>query len=91
MPDFFPAVPPLASLGGVAGDADHPAGQRAICARRTIMQSAMAVERQLPRNTTLAITYANSHGLHMLRSEDINAPLPGTGIFPARDEESRSS
>jgi hypothetical protein len=44
----------------------------------------------LPRNTTLAVTYTNSHGLHELRSEEINAPLPGTydaavpnsGVYP---------
>src|SRR5205085_398976 len=36
-----------------------------------IMQSAVALERQLPRNTTVSVTYANSRGLHMLRSEDI--------------------
>src|SRR4030095_381420 len=55
-----------------------------------IIQSAVSFERQLPRNTTLAITYANAHGLHLLRSQDINAPLPGTfnpllpgsGVFP---------
>jgi hypothetical protein len=54
------------------------------------MQSAISVERQLPFNTTVAVTYANSHGLHLLRSRDINAPLPGTfnplapgsGVFP---------
>jgi hypothetical protein len=54
------------------------------------MQSAVSIERQLPKHTTLAVTYTNSHGLHMLRSEDINAPLPGTynpavpgsGVFP---------
>jgi hypothetical protein len=36
------------------------------------------------------VTYTNSHGLHLFRSEDINAPLPGTynpavansGLFP---------
>ena len=41
-------------------------------------------------NTTMAITYANSHGLHLLRSQDVNAPVPGTydptipgsGVFP---------
>jgi hypothetical protein len=55
-----------------------------------IMQSALTVERQLIRRTTLAVTYTNSHGLHQLRTEDINAPMPGTfnpsvsgsGIFP---------
>src|SRR6185436_19774090 len=57
-----------------------------------IMQSAISVERQLPANTTIALTYANSHGLHIFRSTDINAPLPGTynptaagsGVYPFR-------
>ena len=44
------------------------------------MQSALGFERELPRNTTVAITYANSHGVHMLRSQNINAPLPGTYV-----------
>src|SRR5674476_1076722 len=55
-----------------------------------ILQSAVTIERQLPANTTLALTYTNSHGLHLFRSQDINAPLPGTynpavansGLFP---------
>jgi len=55
-----------------------------------LMQSVLSVERQLARNTTVAITYSNTHGLHQLRTEDRNAPLPGTfdpaipgsGIFP---------
>src|SRR5215831_12054529 len=56
------------------------------------MQSAVGFESQAPLNTTIAITYANSHGLHLLRSQDVNAPLPGTynpaipdsGVFPLR-------
>jgi hypothetical protein len=44
------------------------------------MQSAVSIERQLPRHTTVAVTYTNAHGLHELRTTDINAPLPGT--FP---------
>ena len=39
-----------------------------------IMQSAITVERQLPKNTTVSLSYLNSHGLHELRSQDINAP-----------------
>jgi hypothetical protein len=54
------------------------------------MQSAIGFERELPFTTTVAITYANTHGLHMLRSRDSNAPLPGTytpgvpgsGVYP---------
>jgi hypothetical protein len=46
------------------------------------------VERQLPKNTTISESYLHSHGLHELREQDINAPLPGTytgpgtGIYP---------
>src|SRR2546427_8948708 len=50
----------------------------------------ISLERQLPRNTPLAVTFANAHGLHMLRSQDVNAPLtgtydpavPGSGVYP---------
>jgi hypothetical protein len=54
-----------------------------------ILQEAFTVERQLPKNTTISESYVNSHGLHELRSADINAPLPGstpdpeTGLYPA--------
>lgn len=76
-PDFFPAIPSAASLAGfqaaqlrqqISPDVQAPA----------YYQSVIAVERQLPFNTTLAVSYANTHGLHMLHSRDINAPLPGT-------------
>jgi hypothetical protein len=57
-----------------------------------ILQEAFTVERQLPKNTTISENYVNSHGLHELRSQDINAPElgtytgPGTGIFPLYDQ-----
>ena len=88
-PDFFPMVPSISSL---------PAPQPACTIQQIgatlrapyIMQSALGLERQLPGKTTLAVTYSNSHGLHQLRSADINAPAPGTydplvpgsGAFP---------
>ena len=80
-PDFFPNVPPPSSLASfqspqviqeISSDLRAP----------YVMQSALTVERQLPHNTTLAVTYTNTHGLHMLRSRDLNAPLPGSGLFP---------
>jgi hypothetical protein len=47
-----------------------------------VMQSALSVERQLPGHTSLAVTYTNSHGLHLFRSEDINAPgAPGNWLY----------
>jgi Carboxypeptidase regulatory-like domain len=86
-PAFYPNIPSLAVLGA------NPATQaiREVDSHLRapyIIQSALTLERQLPKNTTLAVTYTNAHGLHELRTADINAPLPGTytgpgtGIFP---------
>jgi hypothetical protein len=88
-PDFL-AVPPLASLAGFQSTQTVQEVSARLRAPY-IVQTAVTLERQLPRNTTLAVTYTNSHGLHILRSNDINAPLPGTydpnvrgsGVFPA--------
>ena len=43
-------------------------------------QSAVSIERQVSRSATVSLTYLNSHGVHQLLTDDINAPLPGT--FP---------
>ncbi|HLY16744.1 MAG TPA: carboxypeptidase regulatory-like domain-containing protein [Bryobacteraceae bacterium] len=88
-PDFFPAVPPVLSLPGPVLSSTIQEISSTLRAPY-LVQSAVAFERQVPRNTTVAITFANSHGLHLLRSQDINAPLPGTyvaslpgsGVFP---------
>jgi hypothetical protein len=88
-PDFFPNVPAVGSLAGLqSAQVVEEIGSR--MRAPYIVQSAVTLERQLPAHTTLAVTYTNSHGLHLLRSEDINAPLPGTynpavqdsGVFP---------
>src|SRR5215469_390494 len=88
-PDFFPNVPSISSLSGSASTSTIQQVSQSLQAPY-LMQSALAVERQLPRKTTVAITYANTHGLHQLLSRDVNAPLPGTfiptipgsGVFP---------
>src|SRR5580700_9451572 len=41
------------------------------------MQSAVGVERQLARSTTMAVTYINSYGEHQLFLRNSNATLPG--------------
>ena len=43
-----------------------------------IIQTAIGVDRQLPKNITLSVSYYNSRGVHELRTVNINAPLPGT-------------
>ena len=87
-PDFFPSIPPASSLSGTYLSAI----QKVNPALRApyLLQSAVAFERQLPHNTTMAATYANSHGMYQLRSVNINAPLvgtydpavPGSGVYP---------
>jgi hypothetical protein len=47
-----------------------------------LMQSAFSVERQLPAHTSLAVTYTNSHGLHMFNTQDINAPFGTYAQYP---------
>ena len=78
-PAFFPNIPLITSL---AGDQSVQTTQEISSRLRApyLMQSALSVERQLPRHTTVAVTYTNAHGLHIMRTTDINAPLPGT--FP---------
>jgi hypothetical protein len=80
-PGFFPNVPSPAALGA------NPSTQSvwevdSHLRSPYLLQSAMTLERQLPRNTTLALTYTNVHALHILRSADINAPIPGNGVSP---------
>ena len=90
-PDFFPSIPPASVLQELAStQAIHTVSP--LLQAPYVLQSAMSVERQIPGNTTLSLTYTNSHGLHQLLSRNINAPLPGTytgvtgsGVYPYGD------
>ena len=89
-PTFYPNIPALSTLS---------AGQNTISRIDSklradySMQGALGVERQLPRNTTLAITYSFNRTVHMLQTIPVNTPLPGSfnpalalsatnGVFP---------
>ena len=86
-PDFFPLIPSASGLQATTQTIQQVSNR--LRAPYTI-QSSVSVERQLPAHTTLALTYTNSRGVHVFRSNDINAPLPGTyirgvsgsGVFP---------
>jgi len=41
-----------------------------------VIQSAIGVERALPKNSRIAVNYMNTHGLHQLLTRNINAPDP---------------
>lgn len=79
-PAFYPAIPSSATLAASSGQVIQ---QKASNLRAPyLMQSLFSVEQQLPRHTSLALSYSNSHGLHQLRSEDVNAPLYPGGPYP---------
>jgi len=76
--DLFPNVPSIAALA-----ADPSVEQTIIRVAPDLrepytIQSAFSVERELPYKTTLAVNFVSTRTLHMLRSRNINAPLPGT-------------
>jgi len=76
-PDFFPSVPAPPALAGL--QSQQLIRQVSPVFRSPyVLQSAATLERQLPKSTTLAVTYTNSRGFRQLISEDRNAPLPGT-------------
>jgi hypothetical protein len=69
-------IPPVSSLGMAAS----PTIRELVRDIRSpyVMQGAIGVERQLPARTKVAVNYNNSHGVHQLIGDNINAPLPGT-------------
>ncbi len=46
------------------------------------LQSTIEVERQLPRGIFLNVGYSRVRGVHLFRSRNINAPLPGMTLPP---------
>ena len=79
-PGFFPSIPTLASLTSSRSPVVTQTVDSGLRAPY-LLQSAFTVERQFAR-TSVALTYTGSRGLHSLRSLDINAPLPGSGLYP---------
>jgi len=78
-PDFYPNVPSLSSLGqfqtqstirSLYGDIRTPYQ----------IQTSVGIDRQLPKNTSVAVNYVFSRGVHTLRTRNINAPVGGA--FP---------
>ena len=74
-PTFFPAIPSLSTLTPATNTTYQMDPN---IHAPTTMQAAIGVERQLPRNTTVAVTYTETRGMHLLQTVPINTPLPGT-------------
>ena len=93
-PDFFPNIPSISTLAALA------ASQGAVSQNTVyridpnlhapyMVQSAVGLERQVAKNSTVSVTYLNSHGVHQLLTDNINAPVPGTypsnPVYPLGD------
>ncbi len=78
-PDFFPLIPTAEQLVQFAVPGSVYRLAEGLQAPYTL-QSVFSVERQLPRNLTVAASYINIRTLHVLRTRPLNAPLPGTFI-----------
>ncbi len=77
-PNFFPSIPSISTL---------TAGQNSVylvdpkLRAPYSMQSAIGVERQLPFNSTVSVTFTDNRAMHSLQTVPINTPLPGTYVF----------
>jgi hypothetical protein len=89
-PTFYPNIPALSSLS--TGQNTTYVVDPKLRADYS-MQAALGVERQLPHNTTVALTYSFNRAVHLAQTVPVNAPLPGSfdpslplsatnGIFP---------
>lgn len=80
-PTFFPVVPTVEQLEAT-GFAQTVQTTRTVSETLQApytMQVAISVERQLPFGLTLSATYIRARTVHLLRSRNINSPLPGAG------------
>jgi Carboxypeptidase regulatory-like domain/TonB dependent receptor len=82
-PDFFPTVPPIGQLS--AQQIPQTIRMKDGNLRAPyILQTAISLERQLPANTTVALTFTDSRADHLYRSTVLTDPLglpslPGAG------------
>ncbi|HUB35114.1 MAG TPA: TonB-dependent receptor [Bryobacteraceae bacterium] len=86
-PLFFQSAVPAGGWAALAAAAGTPlsAGNNSIylvdphLRADSMLQSAIGVERQLPHNTSMSVTFTNTRGLHLLQTVPINTPDPYYG------------
>ncbi|MBV8205331.1 MAG: TonB-dependent receptor [Acidobacteria bacterium] len=77
-PAFFSVIPSINTLAAQPGSAFTTYQEAASLRAPYIIQSAVAVERQLTKVSTLSVTYLNSRGTHQFFADNVNAAEPGT-------------
>ena len=79
--DLYPAVPSLTALSAFAVPETITRLAPDLRTPYTI-QSSIGLEQEFGAGLSLATTFINTRSLHLLRSRNINSPLPGTGLRP---------
>ncbi len=79
--DLFPIVPEASDLAAVSLPPTIVRREENLRLPYT-MQGAFSIERQLPFRTTATVNFVTSRILHLLRTRNINAPVPGSGLRP---------
>ncbi len=77
-PDFYPVIPPPSELAKLAKTSPTVYQVAPNIEPGYTLQTALSVERQLTKSSTLSVTYLNARGEHQLFMRNANAPLPGT-------------
>ena len=80
-PDFYPIVPSIESLNATSSPVTINQVDQNLRSPY-IIQTAIGIERQLPWNSAFSVTFTNSRAVHVLRTRNINAPMPVTGLKP---------
>jgi hypothetical protein len=80
---FYPNVPPIGQIAQIATVAAQAIRQIDPDLRApTLFQSSISFERALPKSSSLSVVFINTRGWHVLRTRNINAPIPGLGLRP---------
>jgi hypothetical protein len=77
-PTFYPVVPSISTLSSLASNTSARYEIDPHLRAPYMITSAMSIEQQVSKSATISLTYLNSHGVHQLFTNDINAPVPGT-------------
>ncbi|HEX8775327.1 MAG TPA: TonB-dependent receptor [Pyrinomonadaceae bacterium] len=77
--DLFPSVPSIEQLSAFLIPQTRRVVAEDLQAPYT-MQGAISIEHQLPYRTTLSVNFIAARTIHALRTRNINAPVPGTGL-----------
>jgi hypothetical protein len=77
-PTFYPNIPSISSLS-LGNNLTYLVDPKYLADYS--IQTAIGVERQIPHNTTVALTYTHNRADHYQQLVPINTPLPGTYNF----------